>query len=266
MPPEIKPLPAVETSPEVEDDFVPDAPAEMSAAATWQAWKRMPGPAAMAATLKTVRPLLDKAVSGNSNASKELLTSEAKRLAIGAIKTYDPSKGTALTTHIYSHLKPLRGYADKTTSVIHRTRTDNTLTRRYLEAQNELGQTLNRPPTDDELSDKLQVTGKDLEKMRRVSVGESSEEDFSSRAPSEGDPAIGLWADYVYSTLNPVSKKIFEMKTGRNGQPMLSAAEVAAKLGISEVYVNRRAGEIAQQILDGADALNAKRTKPEDSE
>ena len=254
-------MPADPLAPETEpDDFVPDKAGESTAAGAWKTWKAAPSPATMSAALKTVRPIIDRAVGGVRHASKELMSAEAKRLAIGAIKTYDPAQGTALSTHVYSHLRPMRGFAEKSTSVIDRTRTDNTLARRYLEARSTLNQTLNRDPSDDELTDHLNITPKELVKMRRVAVGETGEEDYSTHASADpGDASVGLWADYVYSDLNPINKKIFEMKTGRNGQPMLSTDEVAAKLGLSSVHVNNQAGKIAQRILDGANALNVKK-------
>ncbi len=247
---------------EMEEDFSPDPVSAQTIDNSWSEWKRNPSPTSMASTIKSMQPIIDKAVSNNSHASKELVRSEAKRLAIGAIKTYDPSQGTAVSTHVYNHLRPLRGFAERSTSVIDRTRTDNTLAKQYLEANSTLNQTLNRDPNDDELMDFLKVDAKNLTKMRRVAVGEMVEQEFSthSNEADDGDPAIGMWADYVYSDLNPIDKKIFEMKTGRNGQPLMSSVEVANKLGVSEVYVNSKAAKISQRIVDGANSMANKNT------
>ena len=264
QPPTPEALPAPDVQ---EEEFVPDEKIETPVSHAWQAWKRNPNPANMSAAIKSVKPLIDRSVRGVGHASPEMMSAEAKRLAIGAIKSYDPQHGTALTTHVYNHLRPLRGYSEMTTAAIDRTRTDNTLAKRFLEARSTLGQTLNREPTDDEMTDHLKCRHKDLEKMRRVAVGEMPEEDYSTHASADpGDAAAGLWADYVYSELPPMDKKIFEMKTGRNGQTLMSTTEVAAKLGLSEEYVNRRAGNIAGKIVDGANSLGTKILQPTDEE
>lgn len=229
----------------------------------WKKWKSNPSPQSMALVLNSVRPVINKVLDQVPGKSRGLMASEAKRLSISAIKSYDPQHGTSLSTHVYSHLQPVAKGSSKFTEAIHRTRTDKNLVHQYLDASNTLSQQLNREPNDDELTSYLKITPKQLEKMRRVAVGEMGEHDYISDEETPGGPvdSLSLWSDYVYSRSDPKSKLIFEYKTGRNGRPSLSSAEIGAKLGLSEVYVNKKANEMAQKILDGVNSVSATQTK-----
>ena len=59
----------------------------------WQNWKRKPGPESMAKVLNSVRPIINKSVSKFPKYNSAILGGEAKRLAIVAIKTFDPDRG-----------------------------------------------------------------------------------------------------------------------------------------------------------------------------
>lgn len=231
----------------------------------WKKWKSNPSPESMATALNSVRPVIGKVLDQVPGKSRDLMGSEAKRLAISAIKSYDPQHGTSLSTHVYSHLQPVARGSSRFTDVIHRTRTDKNLVSQYLDGINTLSQQLNREPNDDEIVSHLKITPKQLEKMRRVAVGEISEHDYLPDEPhSETGDGLSLWSDHVYSRATPQSKLIFEYKTGKNGRPTLSSSEVAQKLGLSEVYVNKKANEMANQILEGVNSM--KSTQPEEQQ
>ena len=144
-----------ETLPEVGDD-------------KWKRWKSNPSPQSMAVVLNSVRPVINKVLDQVPGKSRDLMASEAKRLSISAIKSYDPQHGTSLSTHVYSHLQPVAKGSSGFTDAIHRTRTDKNLVHQYLDASGTLSQQLNREPNDDELISHLKITPKQLEKMRRV--------------------------------------------------------------------------------------------------
>lgn len=231
---------------------------------SWQRWKQSPSPAAMAKTLNTVRPVIDRAVSRFPKANPTVLGGEAKRLAISAIKTYDPSMGTSLKSHVFSHLRSLGRNSSNMGKVLNMTRTDRDYRAKYLAAINDLTETHGNEPSDAQLMDHLGVDAKVLTKMRRVSMGEFAEGQAemlpSVAQQDEEDPRISMWVDYVYNDLPEVDKKIMDLKIGRNGKTPLSAVEVAAKLRLSPDYVNVRAGAIAKKILDGINSTQGEET------
>lgn len=230
---------------------------------SWKRWKSKPTPESMAAALKTVKPILDKSVSRFPKYNPAIMGGEAKRLAISAIKTYDPSKGTALSTHVYSHLKSLNRYAADLGTAVRKTRLERDRTADYLGAVRDLTEINNREPSDDELRDHLMVDRKTLHKMRVAATGEVAEGQLESLPGQEEDPRLGLWTNYVYHDLDPVGKLIMDYKLGRNGRKQLGTEETAAKLGMHPDYVNRRAGDIARKILTGADSTHLDTIDPE---
>jgi hypothetical protein len=218
----------------------------------WSHWKDNPGPERMAAALRSVRPIIDKSVSRFSRYNAAIMGGEAKRLAIAAIKTYDPSQGTKLSTHVYNHLRPMGRHAADLGAAARKSRLDRERTAEYLSAVRDLTETNNREPSDDELRDHLKVDRKTLSKMRQASGGEAAEGQMEYLPGEDEDPRLALWTDYVYHDLDPTGKLIMDHKLGRNGRPVLNTEATADRLGLHPDYVNRRAGQIAERILSGA--------------
>lgn len=221
------------------------------AVTAWSNWHAKPSPEKMAVALRSVRPIVDKSVSRFPRYNASILGGEAKRLAIAAIKTYDPAQGTKLSTHVYNHLRPLGRFAADVGTAAPKSRLDKTRTAEYLGAVRDLTELNNREPSDDDLRDYLGVDSKMLFKMRQSSVAETAESQLEYLPSQSEDPRMQLWTDYVYHDLDPMGKLIMDHKLGRNGRAQLSTEEVAAKLKLNPDYVNRRAGVIAKKILDG---------------
>lgn len=238
-----------DSDPEIQDG-------NLIATRAWKTWMANPTPDNMSSVVNSIKPVIKKVVSQVPGKSESLMSSEAKRLAISAIKSYDPQHGTSLSTHVYSHLQPIAKGSSRFTEAIHKTRTDRSLIHQYLQGVSDLTENLNREPTDSELMSHLSITPKQLEKMRRSSVGEVNEgEYFSDDSEDKHNPdMLSMWSDHVYSKQTPQSQLIFEYKTGKNGRPALSSSEIANKLGLSEVYVNKKANEMAQEILNGVNS------------
>lgn len=219
---------------------------------SWQSWKAKPSPQSMGAVLRSVRPIIDRSVSKFSKYNSAIMGGEAKRLAISAVKSYDPSAGTKFSTHLFNHLKPLGRFAADVGPAVRKSRLDRDRTAEYMRAVNDLTELNNQEPSDDELRDHLKVDRKTLTKMRLASTGEVAEGQLEYLPDQDEDPRMALWTDFVYHDLNPKQRLLMDYKMGRNGRPMLSTEQTAAKLGLHPDYVNREANRIATRILEGA--------------
>lgn len=263
-------LPIVPAVPAVDmdvDDTGPEIEAmpHEDAVQAWERWKSKPNPANMAGVLKTVKPIIDRSVAKFPRYNKTVLGGEAKRLAISAVKSYDPAQGTKLSSHIYNHVKPLGRFSADLGSAVRKTRLERDRTAQYMGALRDLTETNNREPSDDELRDHMGVDGKTLFKMRLAARGEVSEGqlEYLPSEEEEEDPRMALWLDYTYRDLDPKGKLIVDYKLGRNGREKLTTEQAAEKLGLHPDYVNRKAGEIAKRILDGANSQSAQQpTQP----
>ena len=226
----------------------------------WQHWKAHPTPQALADTLHAVRPALDRAVARYPGQNKTIVGAEAKRLAIGAIKTYDPAQGTSLSTHLFNHLRPLGRQLDNLGRGVSQSRLDRQRAAGFLAAQNDLRETHGREPSDGELQDHLGVSARELTKHRLAARGEVAEGQAdhlgAATDDQEDEGRLGMWTDFVYHDLPGRDQKIVDMSMGRNGHKVCDTNEIAAHLGLSVQYVNRQRKEVAHRILEGVNSMD----------
>ena len=220
--------------------------------ASWDKWKEHPSPENLATVLHHVQPVLDKAVAGHPNVNKGLLGGQAKQLAVQAIKTYDPASGANLHTHVFNHLLPLGRQSQELTRIINLPRNARDDASHFKKGMSDFYEENNREPNDAEIQDLFGLDKRGLKRLHRITRYEFPEGQLEeSPNVQQEDPKLALWIDYVYHDLDPMGKAIMDHKMGRNGRPILSSPEVAAKLKIDPTYVNRRAANISKQILDG---------------
>ena len=74
----------------------------------WQQWHRTRSQMDMEALLNQLQPVISGQVSRWAGTlSRPLLETRAKVLAVEAIRSYNPSRGTALATHVTNRLRKL---------------------------------------------------------------------------------------------------------------------------------------------------------------
>ena len=259
-----------EPEPEFSPEELPDEPEHAAGVAAmpqadalkaWSRWKESPSPQRMADTLHAVDPVIQRSVSRFPRYHPAILSGEAKRLAIGAIKTYDPALGTALATHLYHHLKPLGRNLANLSRAIPLSRLERERAAKFLGGQNDLREDLGREPSDAELQDHLKVDAGNLTKMRLAARGEVAEGQADHLGASdehhEDTSRLSLWSDYVYHDATPTEQSIMDLSLGRNGHPQHDGLQIAAKLGFTPQYVNRKREELAKRIIAGMQAHEA---------
>lgn len=223
-----------------------------SATDAWKQWNAAPNPRTMSIALKTVQPVIDRAVARFPKFNKAVLQGEAKRLAIQAVKTFNPSESASLSTHVFNHLRPLARFTQSASRAVTVPEKAGLMLGALKRAEKDFYEQYNREPTDAELQDLTGMPAKQMANVRRFDRFELAE--GAMEAPldmPEEDPKIGMWADYVYQDLGSLDQSIMDHRTGRHGKQILGTDELAAKLKVHPTYINRRAAQIAQRILDG---------------
>jgi len=239
---------------EISTPEVPDASVPASLGMNeWKSWKESPTPNSMATVLRTVQPAINSAVRRFPNINPVVLGGEAKRLAIQAIKTYDPVHGAALPTHLFNHLRSLGRTSQTMAKAVSVPRPAREAFARYSQAKNDFVEERGREPHDHELQDILGVNQKVLQKLHGLGSYEMPEGAVENDpdVTDADDRRLDLWSEYVYHDLNDRDKLIVDMRLGRNGQKSMETDAIAAKLKIHPSYVNRKAQEIAEKILEG---------------
>jgi RNA polymerase primary sigma factor len=230
---------------------------------SYEEWYKSPTPASMARVLKSVEYIINTEVHRYPGPNA-LLRGRAKKLAIDAVRSYDPASGARLTSWITTQMQQLSRYGNTLQRPI---RTPEVAARQAAEInarRQELRDELGDDPTDEQMAD---VTGisvrriQSLKKMVRPSVGEASMEsdgeggDAASypAVDEEGDPRFREATEMTYAGLDDRDKTIFDLKTGRNGLSSVDNKSIAKRLGVSEGLISQRSLDITNRIRETMD-------------
>jgi len=222
-------------------------------------WKRNPSADNTVALLEAAKPVIESAIQAYGHGNPAVRT-KAKVLALGAFKTYDPSKGTKLRTHLMTQLQPLirhvRNY-ENIASIPERVSADLYLMN---QAKKEFIDKHRRDPTDHELADHTGLSARRIAHVRGFARGDIAESGLKEMDEGEmsimypgvakADPAQ-IWLEYVHHDATPTDRQILEWKTGYNGQKILTTTEIAKRLGLTPGAVSQRAAKLAERLAEG---------------
>lgn len=221
------------------------------------AWKQKATPETRHAFLTKLSPVIDTAMrTYASGETGPAVRSQAKIMALRALDSYDPLRGS-LKTHLLSQLQGIRRASAQTQQVIsipERVALDR---QHLFTSEKELADTLGRTPSDAELARHAGISKKRLAYIRQGGVPLNSGRLQSAAgdpllpaARTPGDsPAASIWEEMVYRDLDPIGQVIMERTLGMNGRAPASTAELAKILGVSSAAVSQRKARI-QALLD----------------
>lgn len=155
------------------------------------------------------------------------LSAEAKKWAIKAIQSYDPSKGTQLSTHVTNYLQRVRRMNYKYQNAVRLPENMQMQYRQWNATNQELSDQLNREPNDEELSKALGWTKPQVIKYRNSLYSDLVES--ASDKPAEFtqyNESAELMA-YLLSQLTHDEKFILD------NVKIMPAPQIAAKLGVN---------------------------------
>lgn len=225
-------------------------------AAPYKAWAASPkGPADNAAVLQAMGPHIDKAARAHVGEVNPIIRSRARQMALTGLATFDPNKGTRVSSHLHNHLQGLKRYNAQLAQGV-RIPERVVLDRRTLDgASRELGDDLGRDPTDDELSEHTGLSGRRIASIRRgagmsVNTGRFAGigEDGSDLTPAVNAPENDAWLPLLYDDLSDTDKIIFEHTVGWQGKPKLGTGQLAERLRVTPGRVSQRKLEIQRQL------------------
>jgi len=228
-------------------------------------WVKTQDPQYMNQMLDILSPDLDKAVYAYSGMNAgPAVRSRAKLLAVKAIKNYSPDSGSALRSWVYTQLQPISRYSRDIMPAPMPERVYQQLSAlRRQEA--DFYENKGRPPSDQELSNLIGMSSRQLSKIRSLDKRTFSEGAIvagGDRAASSQEMTavknLGFNRDVIetmYPSLTTPEQVILDHRLGYNGKPILSNTEVAAKLKISPGRVSQLTNGLATK-LDEYAAIN----------
>lgn len=210
--------------------------------ALYEAWKNNPSKTNMNALLKQLDPLITTEVTKQMGSiAVPTLRAQAKNFAIKAIKTYKPGVGAKLSTHVVNYLKQLRRVNYQYQNLIRMPENRQIQVQTYKDARQVLSDKYRRDPTIQELADHLMWPLKEVARMEKelhIEVPESQA--VFEPAFAKFNDELDRKLDYVYFSLDPRDKIIFEHLTGYGNKPKLSVTEIANKLKVTPSLISQR--------------------------
>lgn len=223
----------------------------------WERWHRSRSQYDLEALMRQMMPVIRNQTQQYARrVAPVVLDAKAKKLALKAFETYDPSRGVLLSTHLVSQLQKLSRDAyeqQSTVSVPEHQRIDfNRINRAKLDLEDDLG----RRPTMPELADHLALPIPHIEKI----IGNVGRKEFmeSGEGPTfqqeNDDDLIHL----AYNDMTPLQKRIFEMRTGYNGTSMpdprriRKGAEIMHELNITQGQLSYQIQQLDQLLQRAA--------------
>lgn len=211
-------------------------------------WKKNPTKRKLGNVLRQLEPTINVELNSyKGQVADNTLKGMAKKIAISAIRSYKPSRQTALTTHVKSQMRRLHRVNYESANI----RLPENLQQGiggFLRAKDHLEAKLGREPTAAEIADELRwsihkVT--QLEKRLRNEVADTQLE-FSPIHVEESP--FGHKIDYFYNDLPVTDQLIFEHTTGYGGKKLLKKSIIAKQLGISPARVSQRVKRISNNL------------------
>jgi DNA-directed RNA polymerase specialized sigma subunit len=221
----------------------------------WKEWKTKPTSENLSRVVKSFEGLANTAAGQQKSINPSLLKSKARLLTAEAVKTFDPMAGAKLSTHVFNHLRPLNRSAKDMVEIAPLSRYYSDEGAKMIGFIQNFSEENGREPDDLEIQDALGIGKKRMEKLNKTVKYEIPESqvvgDVISDSEDTESDMLNLWTEYIYNDLDLNGRKILNMKTGRNGHPIMSNEEIAVKLNMTPVDISNRASRIANSILKG---------------
>ena len=219
--------------------------------AAWRNWNRTKSSQDLQKVLNRMKPVIAHEVNRWSGSlSSGMLEIKAKTLAVQAIKSYSPSRGAALSTHVTNSLRKLSRTVYTHTQAArlpeHKAIAMSTFGNSYNALSTELG----REPTSLELSEDLGWSKKRTSSFRTaytkkelLTSGDYQPTSFST-TDWDRDPMV----DFVYHDFSRADKKLFEDITGYGGAKVLTNAKLMRKHKLTQGQLSYRKRKLISAV------------------
>lgn len=174
-----------------------------------------------------------------SEIPRSAMYAKAVSLFDKAVNSYDPNKGTKLSTHIYNNLQPLSRYYRDNKTINHIPDNRSTHIWRLRDREQFLTDHLGREPSTNELAEDLKLPLKTITSLRKEMKSEHLAEDGLETFTGASDE-LEKFQDSIKAMmldLSPTQQNFVEYLYGMNGRPKLTIKKMSKKMGVPESRV-----------------------------
>ena len=216
----------------------------------FKTWEADPTPGNASLLLTAVKPAINRGIRAHVGTKISPATrSHARRLTLGAIRSYDPRQAQ-LSTHIINSLQGLKRVVRQQSHVMtvpERVELDR---RRVATARTELEDRLGREPSPLQMADYTGLSLRRLEHIQQFRPPAAESRFTTATEETEGFmPAVkqgpsDAWLELLWEDLTPVDQNILDWTLGLHGQQPKSNQEIARRLRLSPGAVSQRKARI----------------------
>lgn len=208
--------------------------------------------------LKRMQPTISAAINSYAPGMERQLSVRAAKLTLGALETFDQSRGVAPSTYVFHNLKRLNRLGARAQNIIPQSEYASAERKAVMSVFDKFVDDRGREPSMEELADRTGISVKRLSRIldQGAVVSESSTLTDDSRKDTQASSTLtdADYYAYVYASVDPVSQKIMEWSSGLKGGRVLSNNQIADRLHISPAAVSQRKTKI-QRLLSDARSL-----------
>lgn len=222
-------------------------------------WVADPSPDNMGRVLRSLNPTINAEI-GRYPGPKTLLRGHGRRLAVQAIKRYDPSSQAKLRSWVVTSLQPLTRIGNQLSQQVHYPEVAKRQAAELNTVRQRLWDELGDDPSDEQLADEMSLSVKRVSNLKRMIKPVVSQDQLSNFdddgvsepivTKDETDPKLTTAMEMVWPSLNKQDQQIMNWRTGFGGSTLLDNASIAKRQRVSPAYVSQRAAQISQMILE----------------
>lgn len=195
--------------------------------------------------------VIDKHITKWSGVLPEVVIKKhAEKYALDAFKTYDPSKGTHINTHLFNHLSQLSRLNYENQNVVKIPEHQILQIRNYQDSVAHLTDSLDRTPTHSEVADHMVIPVAHVKRLsqniRKDFTYDSDKEDIQQSNFESGPEA--LYLQDSFNKLNPLEQKQFQDLTGFNNGQILKPSAFGKKYKLKPYEVSRIKTSLAKRF------------------
>jgi DNA-directed RNA polymerase specialized sigma subunit len=223
----------------------------------WRQWKvSNEDPDKLQPLLSSLNPVITAQVNKHRapRIYRPAIEAEARSLAVKALRTYDPSRGTQIATHVTTNLRSLNRYVKKHQNFTRIVEAQANRIGDYQRAIDSLREDLSRDPTQQEIADYMKISLKKVERLAREMrpdifvIPTGGEDGFESNPFEEVSPRHREIIEMLPYDLNLEEQSVFNFLFGKNGKrKTASTNEIAAELNWSASKVSQVKGKISEK-------------------
>lgn len=207
-------------------------------------WKETGSKKDMAELVRQLHPLIYSEVRRlGTQLPESALSAEAKSWAVHAIKTFDPNKGVALSTHVTNWLMKTRRMTYDYANFARMPENLRLEFTNYRNAISHLEEELNREPTDDEISKHLGWSKGMVVRIKDRTYAENLESGAKYDTETSRFNDNKFLLDHILDKLDDQEKTILLEKGS------MSASDLAAKLGVNVSRLNYLSAKLKDKII-----------------